>query len=56
MTHKVVNPETAHVIPESNPAITEQLTVDQALRSEANQELEEFENAFEIVHREEEEG
>lgn len=53
VTHKMVNPEES--VPESNPAITEQLMVDEELRQNAREEIEEFQNAFELTINKEDE-
>lgn len=56
VTHKVVNPHEADNIPSLNPAIREYMQPDQEIFQNAAEELEEFDNAFEIVQHEEEEG
>lgn len=56
VTHKVVNPQQANQIPEQNQNILEYLQPDAEVQEEAQKEIEEFENAFELVANEEEDG
>lgn len=54
MTHKVANPQANQKIPRINPAIKEYMEPDQEIFQMASVEMEEFDNAFEIVTRDEE--
>lgn len=56
VTHKVVNPERANELPELNPVIREYLEQEDEIHARAQQEIADFEAAFEIEQVQEDEN